>query len=105
MEVELVDDVDDSGEFTGLIYAYVTAAPLPEGVTYRSANIRFSIPGDYCDYKFRQGESDGIVEQLVNTDANPVGYYDVTGRQVNGLQKGLNIVKMSDGTARKIYIK
>ena len=104
LEVELVDDVDDSGEFTGLIYAYVTAAPLPDDVTYRSAVIRFSIPGDYCDYKFMQGQS-GIVEQLVNTDANPVGYYDVTGRQVNGLQKGLNIVKMSDGTARKIYIK
>ena len=105
LEVSIEDEVDDSGEFTGIVRAYVTAAPLPEGVDYRSATIRFSIPGDYCDYKFRQGEYDGLAEQLVNGDAVPVGYYDVTGRQLGGLQQGLNIVKMSDGTARKIFIK
>ena len=104
LEVELEDDIDESGEFSGLIFAHVTAAPLPEGVPYRSAVIRFSIPGAYVDYKFRQGDS-GIEEELVDTNAVPVGYYDVTGRQLSGMQQGVNIVKMSDGTARKVYKK
>ena len=103
LEIELVDEVDDSGELTGLVLAYVTAAPLPEGVTYRSATIRFSIPGDYCDYKFRQGDNGNIDEQLYDGDAVPVSVFDVTGRQLSGMQQGVNIVKMSDGTARKIY--
>jgi len=34
----------------------VTADPLPEGVTYREAKIRFEIPGDYFYYTFKQGE-------------------------------------------------
>ncbi len=29
-------------------------------------------------------------------------YYDLQGRRVTGLKKGVNIVKMSDGTVRKI---
>ena len=104
LEVELVDEVDDSGELTGLVLAYVTAAPLPEGVTGRRATIRFSIPGDYCDYTFIQGDDPGnIDEQLYDGDAVPVSIFDVTGRQLSGMQQGVNIVKMSDGTARKIY--
>ena len=83
----------------------MTAAPLPEGIDGRSATIRFSIPGDYADYKFYQGEHGAVVEKFVDGDATPVGYYDITGRQLSGMQKGINIVKMSNGTARKIYIK
>ena len=82
----------------------MTAAPLPEGVTGRRATIRFSIPGDYCDYTFIQGDDPGnIDEQLYDGDAVPVSIFDVTGRQLSGMQQGVNIVKMSDGTARKIY--
>ena len=105
LEVEIEDEIDDTGEFTGIVRAYVTAAPLPEGIDGRSATIRFSIPGDYADYKFYQGEHGAVVEKFVDGDATPVGYYDITGRQLSGMQKGINIVKMSNGTARKIYIK
>ena len=106
LEVELEDEVDESGEFSGLVLGHVTCAPLPydDGVFGRSAVIRFSIPGAYVDYKFSQYQT-GLEEELVNTNAVPVGYYDVTGRQLSGLQQGINIVKMSDGTARKVYIK
>lgn len=34
-----------------------------------------------------------------------VAYYTIDGRQVDAMQKGLNIVKMSDGTSRKILGK
>ena len=32
----------------------------------------------------------------------PVAVYSVGGQRTNGMKKGLNIVKMSDGTIRKI---
>ena len=81
----------------------MTCAPLPDGLIGRTATIRFSIPGAYVDYKFSQ-YMNGLEEELVNTNAVPVGYYDVTGRQLSGLQQGINIVKMSDGTVKKIVI-
>ena len=55
LEINL-EDVE-GGENQGWeVYADVTAAPLPDGVTYREAVIRFEIPGDYIEYKFMQGE-------------------------------------------------
>ena len=106
LEIKL-EDVEESGEFSGLVLGHVTCAPLPygDGVFGRSAVIRFSIPGAYVDYKFSQYIYGLEEELIINTDAVPVGYYDVTGRQLSGLQQGINIVKMSDGTARKVYIK
>jgi len=106
LNIEL-EDLEDYEGYGWLVNAKVTADPLPEGVTYRSAVIRFEIPGDFIEYKFRQGESGGIEETLIDNDDNavPVGYYDVTGRQLNGLQSGVNIVKMSNGTAKKVFKK
>jgi hypothetical protein len=85
----------------------VTCAPLPydDGVFGRSAVIRFSIPGAYVDYKFSQYIYGLEEELIINTDAVPVGYYDVTGRQLSGMQQGINIVKMSNGTAKKVLVK
>ena len=57
LEIELVDEYDETDEFTGLVTAKVTAAPLPEGIGHREAVLRFRIPGDYCEYKFMQGEN------------------------------------------------
>ena len=39
------------------------------------------------------------------TTAKMVKSYDATGREINSLQKGLNIIKMSDGTTKKIIVK
>ena len=55
LEINLVDDYGEDGEFTGYVTAEVTATPLPEGTDYREAVIRFEISGDYKDYKFMQG--------------------------------------------------
>jgi hypothetical protein len=35
----------------------------------------------------------------------PVGYYDIMGRQYDNPQQGINIVKMSDGSTRKVLVK
>jgi len=83
----------------------VTAEPLPAGVAYREAVVRFEFPGAYIDYKFMQGEPGGIGEVITSGEAVPVGYYDMMGRQYNDLQNGVNIVKMSDGSAKKVLKK
>lgn len=55
LSIELEDEMRD-GEFTGLVTATVVAEPLPPGITYREAIVRFAIPGNYSDYKFMQGK-------------------------------------------------
>ena len=50
-----------NGHYNGIVTARVTADPLPQGVSYREAIVRFEIPGDYKDYKFTQGENPGPV--------------------------------------------
>ena len=56
LEINLVDEYDEDGEFSNIVTAEVTAEALPEGVDYREAVIRFEIAGDYQEYKFMQGE-------------------------------------------------
>ena len=53
LEIELVDG-EENGEFNNLVTAQVTVDPLPHGVTYREAVVRFEIPGAYLDYRFIQ---------------------------------------------------
>ena len=55
LTIELTD-IEENGEFTGLVNAEVYAEPLPEGIDYREAVVRFEYPGAYLDYKFMQGE-------------------------------------------------
>ena len=109
LEIELEDEIDDTGEFTGVVFAYVTAAQMHSSLYdyTRGATIRFSIPGDYIDYRFWQVfyAGDALEEQFVNGDAVPVGYYDIMGHKMQSPQQGLNIVKMSDGTAIKVFKK
>ncbi len=104
LSIELTDEMEN-GEFSGLVNARVVAEPLPTGVKGRRAVVRFEFPGAYLDYTFDQGEVDAVTEQLADKDAVPVGYYDIMGRQQQGMQQGLNIVKMSDGSARKVLKK
>ena len=67
LDIELIDG-DDSGQFDDLVTAVVTAQPLPQGVSYREAVVRFAIPGDYKDCKFVQGNWIDPVTCDVNAD-------------------------------------
>ena len=46
-----------------------------------------------------------IVINEADADAQPVGIYNFSGVRVDGLQKGLNIVRYSDGSTRKVLVK
>jgi hypothetical protein len=56
-----------------------------------------------CDFKFEI--SSGIDEVVTAADAVPVEYYDIMGRRYDTPHQGINIVKMSDGTTKKILVK
>ena len=74
LEINLVDDYEE-GEFSGYVTAEVTAAPLPEGMDYREAVIRFQISGDYIDYTFMQGEK--VVPEYPKGDVNGDGEVNI----------------------------
>ena len=50
------------------------------------------------------GESTGIMA-LNHADATTVVRYNAAGQKLNGMQKGLNIVKMSNGEVKKVFVK
>ena len=54
LNIELEDQMEGD-EFSGIVNAVATADPLPSGVQYREAVVRFEYGGAYLDYKFRQG--------------------------------------------------
>lgn len=43
--------------------------------------------------------------ESVKSEAAASAVYSISGARVNGLQKGLNIVKMTDGTVKKVLVK
>lgn len=46
-----------------------------------------------------------IIGVTTSNDANATHFYTIDGKQLTTPQKGLNIVKMSDGTSRKLMVK
>ena len=48
----------------------------------------------------------GIEElETHKTASTIVGYYDLSGRPINGKQRGAVILRYSDGTTRKVLVK
>lgn len=94
LNIELADGEED-GEFSGLVYATVTADPLPAGVDYREAVIRFEIPGDYLDYTFMQGEKPDFIKGDVNGDG------EVNIADINALIDAILGGNVSDETRQR----
>ena len=53
---------------------------------------------------FFDNEATGI-NGVDTADAEIEAIYTINGTRVNNLQKGLNIVKMSNGKTQKVYVK
>ena len=52
----------------------------------------------------------GVATGIENVENRPAvnaaeGIYTINGVKINSLQKGINIIKMADGTTRKVVIK
>ena len=54
---------------------------------------------------FADKDATGIEGVIMNPDAEVTGIFDAEGRQLNEMQNGVNILRMSDGTTRKVIKK
>ncbi len=73
--------------------------------------IRFSSPGGFNEYLLLDCRVNRVIPTGISAlsdaegDVAPVGIYTVSGVKTDRLQRGMNIVKMSDGSSRKIFIR
>ncbi len=80
-------------------------------VAFISRPLTNSATGNFADMYVDNAEvgkfiiAVGVDEILIDNDVVPVDYYDIMGRRIDGPQQGINIVRMSDGTARKVLVK
>ena len=49
--------------------------------------------------------STGIAAQQMGKDVKVVDAYQLNGQKRNGVPRGLNIIRISDGTTRKVVVK
>jgi len=80
LNIILEDGEDNDAEFNNVVTAIVTAEPLPDGVAYREAQVKFEIPGNYKIYTFRQGD---VNAKRATGDVNGDG--EVTIADVNAI--------------------
>ncbi len=58
------------------------------------------------EFFFLISKKDDIKNDIIDTDdAEEIDRYDIYGRQITEPTKGINIIKMSDGSTRKEYVK
>jgi len=106
---------------TGLTDVYCRAEEVPttdntfSNSSYRSATLH--VPAASLEaYKTSQPwsdfgsivpltDEDAIVNVKASTVTSETTRFDIQGRQINTLQKGINILRYSDGTTRKVMVK
>ena len=105
---------------TGDGYSNEFTATIPQDWNINNLNVVAFISrpltngaaGKYTEMSVNNAESvrlvkstGGVEELLMEGEVVPVEYYDIMGRQHDGLQQGINIVKMSNGSTKKILVK
>lgn len=75
-----------------LIFATVLIIDNTTGTIANAARVRVLSPG----------EVDGITAPTTSKDATPVAFYSAEGKAISAPQKGMNIVRMSDGSTKKV---
>ena len=80
-----------SNVIIGQCHAYLPASAVPS----EAKALRFIIADD----------ANAITAMESDADATVVGRYTLNGTQIQTPQQGINILKMSDGTVRKVLVK
>ena len=52
---------------------------------------------------FKLGAATGI--QSISADKHAIQIYSIGGKKINALTKGINIIRQSDGTVKKVVVK
>ena len=77
---------------------------LKGAVPYDASKIDVSMANPETGY-FTKKEGTGVTTVTTDGDANIQAIYSTDGKRLNELQRGLNIVRMSNGTTQKILRK
>lgn len=94
-------DVDES-VFEGLYEGTILCVPKGSKPLYEA-----KFPWNKFKY-IEEFELDGIESVEFGTtayDATVIDHYNVNGQRMEAPQKGVNILKMSDGTVKKMFVK
>lgn len=92
------DGLSDTG-FTGFAYNVTALRESADGMLFSSpSNFRFGGNPDIF-------EGTSTIEKQIIDTAEVEGYYSVDGVRHSTAVKGVNIVRMSDGTVQKIFVK
>ena len=106
---------------TGLTDVYCRAEEVPttdntfSNSSYRSATLHvpaasleaYKTSQPWCDFGsiVPLTDEDAIVNVKASAVTSETTRYDIQGRQINTLQKGINILRYSDGSTRKVMVK
>ena len=118
--VTIPNSVTSLGEFCFMRCTSLSSIIIPISVTnvgdYCFSNAEYLI---YCYQTIYDSLKEEYGERVVlcntpsaigNVEAETaaptvIGYYDLSGRRLSGQQRGLNIIRYSDGTSRKVMVK
>ena len=85
-------------------YMFSDCTSLQGAVPYDKRKTDASMANPTTGY-FTKKESTGVATATTEANANIQAIYSTDGRRLNELQRGLNIVRMSNGTTQKILRK
>lgn len=68
-------------------------------------NVKIEIPAFFVTVMFGENYTSGINEVTTTTENGVEAIYDLSGRKLNEMQKGINIVRKADGTTVKVLKK
>lgn len=94
----LTEELFDVGSFDG--YKYVElVVPTGSVEAYKTADVW----NQFAEISDNVSSIDDIIDSA--DAAVPVEYFDVQGRRLQSPRQGVNVVRMSDGTTRKVMVK
>ena len=76
-------------------YCYVAFVTTSEGETFYGEQQTFTTGVD----------TSGIETYTAKVNDSRILIYDIKGRRLNALQRGINIIRMSNGTTKKVFVK
>ena len=83
---------------------FYSCTSLQGAVPYDASKIDVSMANPETGY-FTKKESTGVATATTEANASIQAIYSTDGKRLNELQRGLNIVRMSNGTTQKILRK
>lgn len=97
--------IPENEELDSVLFNNVDVTPqLADSVTYFSYTTSAITSQSSIKIKLKGSDTSNI-KNIENNDAIEMVRFDIYGRRLNKKTKGINIIKLSDGTTRKEFVK